>query len=82
MKLSLLFSVSLLIGSLAMTTFAQDSPAEGDFYKIVSVPTPEGILLEVGGITTLPDGRVAIATRRGDVWMVENPCAGHCAVYQ
>ena len=58
-----------------MTTFAQDSPAEGDFYKIVSVPTPEGILLEVGGITTLPDGRVAIATRRGDVWMVENPAS-------
>lgn len=52
---------------------AQDSPGEQDFYKIVTVPTPEGVVLEVGGITTLPDGRLAIATRRGEIWMVENP---------
>ncbi len=37
------------------------------------MPVPEGILLEVGGVTTLPDGRVALSTRRGDVWLVENP---------
>lgn len=48
-------------------------PTEDDYYKIITIPTPEGILLEVGGLTTLPDGRVAISTRRGDVWVVENP---------
>lgn len=58
-----------LAGQLA----AQDSPGEGDFYKIVKVPVPEGILLEVGGVTTLPNGDVAVSTRRGDVWMIENP---------
>ncbi len=52
---------------------AQDSPGEGDFYKIVKVPVPEGILLEVGGVATLPNGDVAVSTRRGDVWMIENP---------
>ena len=45
---------------------------EEDYYKIVNVTTPEGILLEVGGVATLPDGRIAICTRRGDVWTIEN----------
>lgn len=53
------------------SAFAQ--PEEDDFYKIVTLPVPEGMLLEVGGVTTLPDGRVALCTRRGDVWIVEDP---------
>ncbi|MFN4144952.1 MAG: c-type cytochrome [Runella sp.] len=53
--------------------WAQESPTEEDFYKIVTPPVPEGILLEVGGLAVLPDGRLAVATRRGDVWIIENP---------
>jgi len=49
------------------------TPGEEDYYKILTLPTPEGILLEVGGVATLPDGRIAVSTRRGDVWIVENP---------
>lgn len=32
----------------------------------------EGILLEVGGMVILEDGRVVFCMCRGDVWMVEN----------
>ena len=46
---------------------------EDDFYPILTMSVPDDILLEVGGLATLPDGRVALSTRRGDVWMVENP---------
>jgi cytochrome c551/c552 len=49
------------------------TPTEDDYYKIVTLPAPEGVLLEVGGITTLQDGRLAVCTRRGDVYLVENP---------
>lgn len=49
------------------------TPQEDDYYKIITIPTPEGILLEVGGVATLPDGRIALCTRRGDVWTIENP---------
>ncbi|GAB3982823.1 hypothetical protein GCM10028806_55250 [Spirosoma terrae] len=52
---------------------AQESPKEEDFFKILKVTAPEGTLLEVGGLTTLPDGSLGVATRRGDVWIVENP---------
>jgi len=63
--------LTLILTFVAVALWAQ--PKESDYYEIVTVPAPEGILLEVGGLTTLPDGRVAISTRRGDVWMVENP---------
>ncbi len=58
------------------TVCAQDTlsaqPDENDYYKIIKVPIPEGIVLEVGGLATLPDGSLAVSTRRGDVWIIEN----------
>ncbi len=61
-----------LLASLS-TLKAQESPKEEDFYKIVTPPIPEGIILEVGGLTTMPNGSLAISTRRGEVWIVDNP---------
>ena len=52
---------------------AQESPKEEDFFKILKVTAPEGTLLEVGGLTVMPNGNLGVATRRGDVWIVENP---------
>jgi uncharacterized cupredoxin-like copper-binding protein/glucose/arabinose dehydrogenase len=49
------------------------APAENDYYRLSAVPIPEGVVLEVGGLETLPDGRLAVSTRRGEVWIVENP---------
>ncbi len=46
--------------------------AEEEYYKIVTVPIPEDILLEVSGLAQLPDGRLAAATRKGEIWFIEN----------
>lgn len=46
---------------------------EDDYYKLISLPIPEGVLLEVGGMATLPDGSLAVCTRRGEVWKISNP---------
>ncbi|GAA4442439.1 hypothetical protein GCM10023188_42140 [Pontibacter saemangeumensis] len=46
---------------------------EDDFYKLISLPIPEGVILEVGGLATLPDGSIAACTRRGEVWIISNP---------
>ncbi len=70
MKKLLILSAIILSGSLAT---AQESPKEEDFFKILKVSAPEGTLLEVGGLTVLPNGDLGVATRRGDVWIVENP---------
>ncbi|MBD1363207.1 c-type cytochrome [Mucilaginibacter sp. ZT4R22] len=55
------------------TLFAQETPKEEDFFKINKVRVPEGPVLEVGGLTTLPNGDLALSTRRGEVYIVENP---------
>lgn len=61
----------LLIFPLAAELVAQ--PEEDEYYKIITLPTPEGSMLEVGGLVTLPNGSLAASTRRGDVWIIDNP---------
>ena len=46
--------------------------AEADYYKIITIPIPEGIVLECGGLEVLPNGTLAVCTRRGDIYFVEN----------
>lgn len=55
------------------TLFAQETPKEEDFFKISKVRVPEGPILEVGGLITMPNGDLALSTRRGEVYIVENP---------
>ncbi|MGZ8525136.1 MAG: hypothetical protein ACXWV1_11945, partial [Chitinophagaceae bacterium] len=71
--------LSVLLFTLASAAFAiqgwsqAESAKEEDYFKIMRVPAPEGIILEVGGLCTLPNGDLAVTTRRGDVFIVENP---------
>jgi glucose/arabinose dehydrogenase len=51
------------------------APTEADSYAVDYLTPPEGAILEVGGMDFLPDGRLALSTRRGQVWLVENPLA-------
>ena len=46
---------------------------EEDYYRLFSLPVPEHIILEVGGLATLKDGGLAVCTRRGEVWIISNP---------
>lgn len=43
---------------------------ERDYYRIVEVPVPRGEVIEAGAFAVLPDGRIAVGTRRGDVFFV------------
>ncbi|WPP51004.1 plastocyanin/azurin family copper-binding protein [Catalinimonas niigatensis] len=49
------------------------SDKENEFYKITTVPIPEDIVLEVGGMAFMPDNRLAVTTRRGEIWLIQNP---------
>lgn len=49
------------------------SAAEDVYYHIKTLPLPEGMVLEVGGLALLPNGSLAVSTRRGEIWIVENP---------
>lgn len=68
------FLLSILI-LCSQVAFGQE-PTENDYYKIASIAIPEGIVLEAGGLATMVNGDLAISTRRGDVYIVENPYSG------
>ncbi|MCA9115505.1 MAG: hypothetical protein KDA79_10485 [Planctomycetaceae bacterium] len=73
-SLALLLCGSLLAAEDAAKA-AQKPPAESDYYPIVSLPVPEGVVLESGALELLADGRLAVSTRRGEIWLVDQPLA-------
>jgi azurin len=57
----------LFLLSACCNLFAQQ---EADYYTISKVNIPEAIKLEVGGMDFMSDGRLAVCTRRGEVWLI------------
>ncbi|MFM1561330.1 MAG: hypothetical protein ACKJSK_18625 [Roseibacillus sp.] len=46
---------------------------ESRYYALETFPIPEGLKLEASGLASLPDGRLAIAIRKGEVWILDKP---------
>ncbi|MFT5128716.1 MAG: hypothetical protein ACI8W8_002334 [Rhodothermales bacterium] len=47
--------------------------SEADYYALHNYPLPAELKLEASGLATLPDGRLAVAIRKGEVWILDNP---------
>ncbi|MCZ6795971.1 MAG: hypothetical protein O7J95_20375 [Planctomycetota bacterium] len=56
----------LVSGALALRA------GEEEYYRLLTLPLERGLVLEPGGLAVLDDGRLAVAIRRGEVWLVEN----------
>jgi uncharacterized cupredoxin-like copper-binding protein len=66
--------ILLIINFLPTSGNAQKQAlSENDFYQIKTLPIPEKAILEVGGLAPMPDGKLGVSTRRGEIWIVENP---------
>lgn len=50
---------------------------EARYYRIVEVPIPEEMALEAGSFEVLPDDRLAVGTRRGDIYLVDGAFDEH-----
>ncbi len=61
----------------ANSVFAGSPPAESDYYRLVTYPIPDELKLEVSGLALLPDGRMACAIRKGEIWIIENAEQGN-----
>ncbi len=68
------------LAALSLCAFASAQPlgdawgtanAEAEYYRIVDVPLPEELAIEAGSFTMLPNGRLAIGTRRGEILLVD-----------
>ncbi|NIJ44883.1 azurin/glucose/arabinose dehydrogenase [Wenyingzhuangia heitensis] len=51
----------------------EQAEKESEFYKIVNVPIPDDIVLEVGGLALTDDNKLGVATRRGEIWLIDKP---------
>ena len=72
-KFSLIISLFFTFSSIALAGDPADPlPAESDYYPITTIPLPENEVIEVSGIDILPGNKVAIASRRGDIFVGEN----------
>jgi glucose/arabinose dehydrogenase len=49
------------------------SAAEDGYYRAVEIDSPAGDVIEGTGLASFDDGRLAVATRRGYVYLVDNP---------
>lgn len=78
-----MFSCTCVSSAFAQTS---DRPTEDAFYRLISVstsqaptdsrskawkPAPDGLALEVSGIAVLDDHRIAVAIRKGEVWILD-----------
>lgn len=46
---------------------------ESKYYKIVDVPIPEDVILEIGGLALTDKDQLGVSTRRGEVWIIDKP---------
>jgi hypothetical protein len=70
-----------LVAGIALTTLglhlpapvlrAQEPAEESAYYTVERYTPPDGVVLEVGGLGFVSDGRLVVSTRRGQVWIVE-----------
>lgn len=66
---------------------AETSKHESDYYRIITIatsqassdsrsknwkPAPDSLVLEVSGMALLNDSRIAVTTRKGEVWFLSN----------
>jgi len=55
-----------------LLTASAFSQQQSDFYTREEIPLPPGEIMEVSSIALMPEQKVAVATRRGDLWI----CSG------
>jgi glucose/arabinose dehydrogenase len=79
MKKTIIASLISLVLASAASAGAKKSltQLENDYYKLVTFDLPPGEVLECGGLEVLPDGKLAVGTRRGEIWLVANPLAAN-----
>lgn len=58
--------------SISPTPARESSDPEARYYRLLTIDVPDEIKLEVGGLAAMEDGDLAIATRRGEIWVMRD----------
>ena len=71
-NLLIILAMALLGVAAIYVLFVKAEEKEG-YYVIETIPIPEDISLEVGGMAFNEKDQLGISTRHGEVWILENP---------
>jgi len=63
--------IKFIVYVLSVSMWFNSNAAEKDYYKLTTVSFPDDLKLEVSGMATLPEDRMAIAIRKGEVWIAD-----------
>jgi glucose/arabinose dehydrogenase len=63
-----IFAIGLVSLGLGWANTAAIAADEATYYTLEAVPLPKDVVLEVGALEFLPDGKLAVSTRRGEIW--------------
>ena len=75
MKIHTSLLIYLCVCFLPLVSRAQlpDAARESRYYPIITVPIPDSVQLEVGGMAFTDDDQLGVATRRGEIWVIADP---------
>ena len=72
------WTIGLLAAGLSLAAQAEEVGArwgtevrESEYYRVESLPIPKDLVVEAGAFTVLPDKRLVVGTRRGEIYFVE-----------
>ncbi|MDP6358529.1 MAG: hypothetical protein QF473_25635, partial [Planctomycetota bacterium] len=68
--LTLLFFLPLTFAGDDLGAMWGTAEEEAKYYPIVDIPIPAGVPMRPGSFESLPDGRLAVGTRRGDLYFI------------
>ena len=65
-----IFSISSLTAAEDLGAMWGTAEEEAKYYPIVDIPIPKDIPIRTGSFDFLPDGRLAVGTRKGDIYFI------------
>ena len=70
----LILGMGILIPTLVQAQRSKKGSAKGEegYYKLLTFTPPRGEVLEAGAIEVLPGNKIAVGTRRGEIWIIDN----------
>ena len=73
---SILLSLVLFSIVVLCSACVADEPVatkESDYYPITTFQIPKDVVMEASCFQMMPDGKMAVASRRGEIWMISEP---------
>ena len=66
-----LLSLLLVLVAVDLPGQQKKPPGEDDYYPLLTLPIPDGVVLEASALEMMGNGKLAVASRRGDIYLVE-----------